>query len=60
MLIQSNSTKPSVAVAIRKDSRCSKHKTKTQRSLTKLNHKNQILNGGCLGSHNDEERSEVR
>ena len=31
-----------------------------QRRLTKFNRKNQILNDGYLGSHNDEERSEVR
>ncbi len=31
-----------------------------ERSLIKLNNQNQILNDGYLGSHNDEERSEVR
>jgi hypothetical protein len=39
---------------------CRINKLIKQRSLTKLIYQNQILNDGYLGSHNDEERSEVR
>jgi hypothetical protein len=35
-------------------------KIKTKQNKTKNNQKQKIFNDGCLGSHTDEERSEVR